>query len=121
MDQILVFIGGVLFAVAGIIANVLTFIAAVIGFILIAIIVAIIIVVDLIIKGLAALYPIVLKVLATLAPVALTLLTVVGAGIVGFIAGIAIVYIAVGLYYLTSYLVDTIILNPTQNYYNKDL
>lgn len=121
MDQLLVFISGILFAAAGFIANVLTFIAAVIGFILIAIIVAIIIVVDLIIKGLAALYPIVLKVLATLAPVALTLLTVVGAGIVGFIAGIAIVYIAVGLYYLTSYLVDTIILNPTQNYCNKDL
>ena len=132
MDQILVFIGGVLLGAAGIIANVLTFIAAVIAFTLIGlivaiiivvdlIIVAIIIVVDLIIKGLAALYPIVLKVLATLAPVALTLLTVVGAGIATFIAIIAIEYIAVGIFYLTSYLVDTIILNPTQNYCNKDL
>lgn len=118
MDQILVFIGGVLFAAAGIIANVLTFIAAVIAFILIAFIVAIIIVVDLIIKGLTALYPIALKVLATLAPAALILFV---AWIAGTIAFYAILSAAIGLYHLVTYLVDTIIINPTQNYYNKDL
>ena len=118
MDQILAFVGGVLFAAAGIIANILTFIAAVIGFILIAIIVAIIIAVDLIIKGLTALYPIVLKVLAILAPAVLILFV---AFIAGTIAFYAILSAAIGLYHLVTYLVDTIIINPTQNYYNKDL
>ncbi|MDG2348111.1 MAG: hypothetical protein P8L77_01435 [Gammaproteobacteria bacterium] len=99
MDQILAFIGVVLTVVAVVIVGALAAVAVVI-----------IIVVDLILKGLAALYPIVLKVLATLAPVALTLLAL-------YIVGIVIVC----LYNLVAYLVDTIIINPTQNYCNKDL